>query len=319
MKMSIKIGKKIGLLMSLAVGIGAAYSSMAGQAKKWEEVPEAVRTTILANGGKVGSIDKETFKVKGMVVYEAEGKDKKGNVVDLEITEDGKLVQMKDDAAADKAKEDTANMKKLLASLKFSHPREITNPYLPLGSLQQDVLEGKEGGKTVRIERTAKPSVRKTFKINKQTVEALAVEDREWENGQLAEVALDYFVQADDGTVLYLGEDVDEYKAGKLASHEGSWLFGKDTKIPGVMMPATPKVGDVFKSEDVSNEIHEVDEVLALSETVTVPTGTYEKCLKLKETLADGEIEYKYFAPGVGCVREVPAEGDVLLKEHKTK
>jgi hypothetical protein len=85
------------------------------------------------------------------------------------------------------------------------------------------------------------------------------------------------------------------------------------------MMPGQPKVGDVFKSEDVSRDISEEDEVMSLSEKVIVPAGTYENCLKIKEKLADGEIEYKYFAAGVGCVREVPAEGDVLLKSHETK
>ncbi len=205
-----------------------------------------------------------------------------------------------------------------LAGLKFSHPRDITNPYLPLASLKQDILEGKEGGKTVRIERTAKPDLLKTFKIGKQTVESLAVEDREFENGELSEVAMDYFAQADDGTVLYLGEDVDEYKNGKVAGHTGAWMFGKDTKTPGVLMPGDPKVGDKFKSEDVSKDIHEEDEVLSLSETVTAPAGTYKNCLKLREKLADGEIEHKYFARGIGCVREVPAEGDVLLKSHAT-
>jgi len=307
------------LVAGLTLGSFVALTCMAGQAKKWEDVPEAVRATILANGGAVGSVDKESGKINGKVVYEAEGKDKNGQTVDLVVTEDGKLVETKNDGAADKAKEDAARAKKLLAGLKFSHPRDITNPYLPLASLKQDILEGKEGGKTIRIERTAKPDLHKKFKIGKQTVEALAVEDREFENGELSEVALDYFAQADDGTVLYLGEDVDEYKNGKISGHTGAWMFGKDTQIPGVLMPGHPKVGDVFKSEDVSKDIHEVDEVMALAESVTVPAGTYLKCLKLKETLADGEIEYKYFAPGVGCVREVPAEGDVLLKSHETR
>ena len=96
-------------------------------------------------------------------------------------------------------------------------------------------------------------------------------------------------------------------------------MFGKDTKTPGVLMPGHPKVGDLFKSEDVSKDIHEEDEVVAMGETVTVPAGTYSNCLKIKEKLADGELEYKYFAAGVGCVREMPAAGDVLLKSHTTR
>src|SRR3954469_15502639 len=90
------------------------------------------------------------------------------------------------------------------ASPRFSHPRQITNPYLPLASLKQDILESK----TSRIERTARPEIHKTFEVSRQTVDSLAVEDREFENGELMEVTLDYFAQADDGTVYYLGEDV---------------------------------------------------------------------------------------------------------------
>lgn len=305
--------------MALALGCASAANLFAGTAMKWEELPEAVRATILANGGKVGSVDKEGEKVDGKVLYEAVGKDKKGREVDLQVTEDGKLVGMKDDGAADKALEDTNRAKKVLAGLKFSHPRDITNPFLPLASLKQDILEGREGAKKIRIERTVKPNLHKTFIIGNNKVEALAVEDRELEDGELAEVAMDYFVQADDGTVLYLGEDVDEYKNGKIVSHEGSWMFGKDAKIPGIMLPGKLKVGAKFKSEDVSKDINELDEVISLSETVTLPLGTYKNCLKIKETLADGDIEYKYFASGIGCVREMPKDGDVLLTSHKTR
>jgi hypothetical protein len=266
-------------------------------------------------------VDREIGKIDGKTVYEAGVKDKDGAVADLVVTEDGKLVETKHDDAADRALElaQAANGKPVVASLKFSHPRDITNPYLPLVYLKQDVLEGREGGKRARVERTALPRKNKTFKINGQTVAALVVEDRAFEDGQLAEVAMDYFAQDDEGTVYYLGEDVDEYENGKVKSHEGSWLLGKNTQTPGVIMPAHPKVGDKFRSEDVSKDIREDDEVVSISETVTVPAGTYEKCVKVSEHLADGTTEYKYYAPGVGVVREVPADGDVLLKSHATR
>jgi hypothetical protein len=201
---------------------------------------------------------------------------------------------------------------------RFSHPRKITNPFLPLSSLKQDVLEGKEGKKSLRIERTTKPDVKKTFKLGDQTIESFAVEDREFENGELAEVTLDYFAQSDDGTVYYLGEDVDEYRNGKISGHSGAWLLGKDTQRPGVLMPAQPKIGDKFKSEDVPKITWEEDEVISLSETVTVPAGTFKNCLKIKEVLSDGAIEYKFYAAGVGCVKEMPEEGDVRLISHAT-
>ena len=302
--------------LGLVLGCTLAWNCLAGQARKWEEVPEAVRATILAHGGKVGSVDKESEKIDGKVVYEAVGKDKNGKTVDLVVTEDGKLVTTKNDDAADKAQEQASRAIKTSSNLKFSHPLDITNPYLPLASLKKDILEGKEDGKNIRIERAARPDLHKTFKIGKQTVEALVVEDREYEDGQVKEVALDYFAQSDEGTVYYLGEDVDTYKDGKVVGHSGAWLLGKDTQKAGVLMPAHPKVGDKFKSEDVSKTITEEDEVVSASETVTTPAGTYHNCLKIKEKFPDGAIEFKWFAPEIGCVKEA---GDVLLKSHETK
>jgi hypothetical protein len=73
-----------------------------------------------------------------------------------------------------------------------------------------------------------------------------------------------------------------------------------------------------FRSEDVSNTIGEIDEVVSISETVTVPAGTYKDCVRIKESLADGTTEYKLYAKGVGVVREVPSDGDELLVSHET-
>ncbi len=322
--MKIQNLKTARLVFGIAIGLTFSASSFAGTEQKWADVPAAVKATILANGGKEGGpVDKEGFKKDGKEVYEAGIKDKDGNVRDLVITEDGKLIETKTDDAADKAAEEAAakktKKKKMhsIADAKFSHPRDITNPYLPLAYLKQDILEGTEGGAKVRTERIAKPDLRKTFTVNGQKVEALVFEDRDYEDGQLAEVAVDYFAQDDDGNVYYLGEDVDEYKDGKVVGHDGAWMLGKDTQTPGLLFPAHPKVGEKFKSEDVSKEINEVDEVISLSETVIVPAGTYKNCVKIKESLADGTTEFKYYAPGVGVVRENPHDGDVLLKSHQ--
>jgi hypothetical protein len=297
-----------------------AIHCFAGDAQKWESLPSVVRATVLANGGTSGQqVDKEGGTKNGMAIYEASVKDKNGDVADLVITADGKLAETKHDDSADLAQERADRAKKLLAKLKFTHPLDITNPYLPLASLKQDVLEGSEDGKKVRIERTAKPDTHRTFIIGKKNVESLAVEDREWEDGQLAEVAMDYFAQADDGTVCYLGEDVDEYEKGKLKGHEGSWSLGRDTDAPGIIIPARPKVGGKFRSEDVSKDIAENDEVISVTENVVVPAGSYQNCVKVREGLVDGTVEHKFYAKGIGVVRELPSVGDVVLKSHTTK
>lgn len=198
---------------------------------------------------------------------------------------------------------------------KFSHPREITNPYLPLASLKQDILANERQ----RVERTARPDVGKIFHVGGQTVEALTVEDREFgADGRLTEATLDYFAQDDAGNVYYLGEDVNEYKNGRISGHGGAWLLGKDTQTPGLIMPAHPKVGDRFKSEDAPPITWEKDEVVLTSETATVPAGTFHNCVKVKEHSSDGDTEYKVYAPGIGCVEEIEAEGKLPLLSHET-
>jgi hypothetical protein len=293
---------------------------LAGHEMKWANVPEAVRTTVLANGGTDGQpVDRENGRKNGLAIYEAGVKDRNGTIADLVITEDGKLVETKHDDAADVAAEKVAAGKKISAKLKFSHPRDITNPLLPLAYLKQDILEGSEGGAKVRVERTLRPEKHKTFKIAGQPVESLVMEDREFHNGAIEEVTLDYFAQDDEGNVYYLGEDVDEYADGKISGHEGAWLLGKDTPTPGIIIPAHPKVGDTFQSEVVNKEITENDEIVSVNETVSVPAGTFENCVKVKETLGDGSVEYKFYAPGTGVVREVPSTGDEPLISHTSR
>lgn len=197
----------------------------------------------------------------------------------------------------------------------FSNPTAITNPYLPLASLVQDVLEGTEEGQAVRVERTLMPGTR-TFIVGDQTVEALIMEDREFVDGELEEVSLDYFAQGDDGTVYYLGEDVDVYQDGQVVSHEGAWLYGVDTDQPGVMMPGDPNVGDTFQAENVPGITREDNEIISVSETVTVPAGTFTDCVEIQETLTDGAVEYKFYAPNVGVVKEVPEDGVLDLISH---
>ncbi len=307
--------KKLALVVMI---IFIGNTGFAGKPQKWEELPKAVQDTVLANGGTSGmSVDLEPKKIEGKAVYEAGIKGKDGIIRDLVITEDGKLVETKSDDAADAAAERVARGEEVLKGVTFSNPRNITNPYLPLSSTKQDILEGKEGGAKVRVERTAKPQIHKTFKIGEQIVETLVFEDRAYEDGKLVEVALDYFAQDDNGTVFYFGEDVDEYEDGKIIGHDGSWLYGKDTPALGVIFAAKPKVGQKWRTEDVSDEIGEKNEVMSITETVKTPAGTFEKCVKVKEDLADGTVEYKYYAPGVGVVRESPHDGDVLLKSHK--
>lgn len=164
------------------------------------------------------------------------------------------------------------------------------------------ILEGKEDGKDVKIQITVTQETKKIA-----GVETRVVEDKVWENGQLAEVARDYFaISRKTGNVYYFGEDVDNYKDGKVANHDGSWLAGeKDAKF-GLQMPGSCLIGARFFQEQAPGVGMDRIEILSLSETFECPAGKFEHCLKTEETspLEPGVRENKLFAPGVGMVQE---------------
>jgi hypothetical protein len=198
----------------------------------------------------------------------------------------------------------------------FTNPTSITNPYLPLSSLNLHVLEGQEEGAPLRVELTRKTGT-KTFTVNGKQVETLILEERESVDGELAEVSLNYFAQADDGTVYYFGEDVDDYEDGEVVDHSGAWLYGVHTQKLGVIMPAQPKVGDRFRPEDVAGITREDGTVVSVSETVTVPAGMFTNVLRVREDHPDDEVEFKYYAPGVGLIKEVEEDEEVSLISHR--
>jgi hypothetical protein len=197
----------------------------------------------------------------------------------------------------------------------FTNPTNITNAYLPYANLQQDILLGTEGGKAERVVRT-RTGATKNFTFNGQQVVTIVVVDSAFLNDTLVEVAKDYFAQSDAGDVYYFGEDVDNYVNGQVANHDGSWLFGVHTNTVGLFLPATPSVGQKFRPEDVPGITTESDEVISVSESVTVPTGSYTNCVKVKEILSDGAVEYKLYAPGVGIVKEISEDGAIDLQSH---
>jgi hypothetical protein len=148
-------------------------------------------------------------------------------------------------------------------------------------------------------------------------VETWVVEDRETKNGQLAELTRDYYaIDRQTNDVYYFGEDVDTYKDGKLVGHEGAWLSGVKGAKFGLMMPGSIKVGRKFYQEQVPGVGMDRAEVVGTGETVSTPAGAFKNCVHMKETsaLEKGMADHKWYAPGVGMVKE----GEfVLVKVEK--
>ena len=133
------------------------------------------------------------------------------------------------------------------------------------------------------------------------------VEEREWKNGQLKEVSINFFaIDEQTKDIFYFGEEVDMYKNNQVVSHKGAWLAGKNKARAGMIMPAKPQVGMKYYQEVAPRVAMDRAEVISLDETLDTPAGTFTNCMKTKEgtSLNFFEREYKTYAPGIGLIQD---------------
>ena len=102
----------------------------------------------------------------------------------------------------------------------------------------------------------------------------------------------------------YFGEAVDNYEDGAIADHDGSWEAGVDGALPGITMPADPKVGEEYRQEYYAGNAEDMAKVINLDTTVTIGVGTYQHCLQSEEwnPLEPGIVEQKSYCPDVGYI-----------------
>ncbi len=181
---------------------------------------------------------------------------------------------------------------------------DVDNPLFPLPPMALLVYEGEKEDEgdviDTRVEARVLPETEEVADVE---VRAVLVE--EYEDGELVERTLDFYAQDRDGTVLYMGELVDEIEDGEVVGHGGQWLAGEGDNLPGTFMPADPQVGDVFEQERAPGIAEDRSEVVATGIRVRVPAGTFRGCIKTRDfDPIGGGTESKYYCPGVGLVRE---------------
>lgn len=179
----------------------------------------------------------------------------------------------------------------------------VTNPYFPLtpGVRLQYTGITDQGTETIIVE-----VLSQTRTIN--GVVATAVRDRVFINNQLVEDTEDWFAQDAAGNVWYLGEDSKDIRNGQVVSREGSWQWGSNGALPGIIMWANPSahMNEEYRQEYFRGEAEDWGKVVAVNQTVTVPYGTLTNCIKTEDWngLEPDEVENKYYCPGIGTVLE---------------
>jgi len=182
----------------------------------------------------------------------------------------------------------------------------IDNPYLPLvpGSTW---VYGATGEESETITVTVTDETREILGVPTTVVHDVVTGP----GGEIIEDTYDWFAQDTEGNVWYFGEETVEYDERGRPDRAGSWEAGVDGALAGLVMAATPRVGDGFRQEFFEGVAEDRAEVLSLDETVEVPFGTFDDVLQTEDTtpLEPDLVEHKYYARGVGVVLEETLAG----------
>lgn len=176
---------------------------------------------------------------------------------------------------------------------------DVDNPYFPLPVGHQLVLEGQQSGTDVLVRITVLDEVETVAGVDTRVVEEYEAID-----GRVVEISRNYFAQARDGTVCYFGEEVDIFDdEGNVTSHSGAWRADGERFLPGIFMPADPKVEQAFQQEVAPEIAEDQSMVVALGEAAEVPAGRFEDTVELLDrNPLDGSEDTKVYARGIGLI-----------------
>lgn len=184
---------------------------------------------------------------------------------------------------------------------------EVTNPYFPLvpGTRYDYAGETAEGTETTIVEVLSETRV-----VNGVT--AQVVRDRVFLDDELIEDTRDWYAQDGEGNVWYLGEDSKEIENGVVVSTAGSWEWGVDGALPGIIMWADPgaHLNEAYRQEFYRDVAEDWARVLGTDRTVDVPYGDFAGCLETEDWNGlEAGSERKFYCPGIGLALETGSGG----------
>jgi len=268
------------------------------------QTPAAVRQTIERElvGAQLEDIAKK--QRGGKTIYETDII-RDGYKWEVVVGEDGKIISKLQEGSAEERKADEqesarttkSGWRKTFDVNKANLTPTGDNPYITM--------------KPGRVLELAHGNHRLTISILSETktvdgVTTGVLEEREEKSGQLIEVSRNFFA-TDPQTrdVYYFGEDVDNYRDGKIISHDSAWLAGEKGARFGLMISGEPKAGDKYYQEIAPKVALDRVEVVSVDETVKTPAGTFQHCVHLRETTPlEPDVSHKYYAPGVGMIKD---------------
>jgi len=295
---------------------GAAETPEKKVTVKTSDLPTAVKNAIKEAfpKGKILTIEKEV-QGKDPGQYDVEIQSE-GKIYEVEISPAGTVLEAKQISQAAETG-DEANANDADAEMKWTD--EFQTDKRKFSSKGRNRFFSLQPGHRIVIESKSEKVIitvtNKTKKIG--SVVTRIIEEREFEDGELVEVSRNFFaICKATSDVFYFGEEVDDYKDGKIVDHGGAWQADNKDSKAGIIMPGTALLGARHYQEIAPNAMDRA-EIIADNVTMKTPAGTFKNCIRVKETspLEPGTICYKTYAPGIGLIQDE----DLLLTKYSKK
>lgn len=303
-----RAGMQIALMLMVLMalcGYGAVGVEEQKITVKPSEVPVAISKAVKEAfpNGKILAIEKEVQgEDPGQYDFEIQSK---GKIYEVEVSPAAVVIEAKQVGETDEA-DSTDEAQGADDNTKWTDEFHVAKrTFSPTGRNRFFILEP---GHTIVLESKSDKVIITALDQTKKigNVVTRIVEEREFEDGELAEVSRNFFaICTATSDVFYFGEEVDDYKDGKIVGHGGAWRADKEGCKAGIIMPGTALLGARHYQEIAPNAMDRA-EIIADDVTMNTPAGTFKNCIRVKETspLEPGDICYKTYAPGIGMIQD---------------
>ncbi len=294
---------------------GMFFAEAAAQEKKVivpaSELPAVIKKAIekAVPGGKVLKIEKEV-EGEDPGQYDVEIRSA-AKLYEVEISPQGEVIEVKETTSPeeDSEVEQTRKWTESFGQENCTFSSVGRNRFFSLEPGHQLVMESSSEKVVITV-------LEQTKKIG--NVETRVIEEREEKDGKLAEVSRNFFaICKEHGDVFYFGEEVDDYKDGKIVAHSGAWRADEANSKAGIIMPGTILLGARHYQEIAPNAMDRA-EIISDDVTMETPAGIFKNCIRVEEStgLDPDEKCYKTYAPGVGLIQD---EDLLLIRYTKAK
>ncbi|MDQ6934361.1 MAG: hypothetical protein M3130_03595 [Actinomycetota bacterium] len=187
----------------------------------------------------------------------------------------------------------------------FVDPKAAANKWFPLTPGTQLVKEGTTLIGNRKVPYQVITTVTDVVRVI-DGVKTVLVYDYELGTGQVTQRSLDYVAQDRIGNLWIMGGATESWEAGRFVEVGDVWMSGVDGARAGILMPRdlTPRspawvIAQHGHEESVSRFV--------TKQRVCVPFGCFSHVLVTREgTTAGPDNEFKYFAQGLGQIRNEP-------------